>query len=203
MVSDDFIVAVPVASNRVKRILFYNKVFIISAFYIYPMIIRRATLNDIPGIMQLIAEVVPAMNASGNFQWDRSYPNASVFEKDIELSQLWVADVGGDIAGVSAITTDQEHEYAQVGWDLNETAIVTHRLAVSTRYRGQGIAAKLMQQAEDEATRRGIKTLRVDTNTNNEATQQLFPKLGYKYAGEIGLGFRPNLRFYCYEKRLS
>ena len=167
------------------------------------MIIRRATLNDIPGIMHLIAEVVPVMNASGNFQWDSSYPNAAVFEKDIELDQLWVADTGGDIAGVSAITTDQEPEYAQVGWDLNETAIVTHRLAVSTRYRGQGIAAKLMQQAEDEAIRRGIKTLRIDTNTSNEATQQLFPKLGYKYAGEIGLGFRPNLKFYCYEKRLD
>lgn len=167
------------------------------------MIIRRAALNDIPGIMQLIAEVVPAMNAAGNFQWDASYPNAAIFEKDIELGQLWVADIGGDIAGVSAITTDQEPEYALVGWNLNETAIVTHRLAVSTHYRGQGIAAKLMQQAEDEAIKRDIKTLRIDTNTNNQATQQLFPKLGYKYAGEIGLGFRPNLRFYCYEKRLD
>ena len=167
------------------------------------MIIRRATLNDIPGIMQLIAEVVPAMNAAGNFQWDASYPNATVFEKDIDLDQLWVVDVNGNIAGVSAITTDQEPEYALVGWNLDETAIVTHRLAVSIRYRGQGIAARLMQQAEDEAVRRDIKTLRIDTNTNNQATQQLFPKLGYKYAGEIGLGFRPNLRFYCYEKRLN
>lgn len=167
------------------------------------MIIRRATLNDIPGIMQLIAEVVPAMNAAGNFQWDSSYPNAAVFEKDIELNQLWVADTDGNIAGVSAITTDQEPEYASVGWDLNETAIVTHRLAVSIRYRGQGVAAKLLQQAENEAIRCDIKTLRIDTNTSNQATQQLFPKLGYKYAGEIGLGFRPNLRFYCYEKRLD
>ena len=167
------------------------------------MIIRRATLNDIPAIVQLIAEVVPAMNAAGNFQWDSSYPNAAVFEKDIELNQLWVADADGYIAGVSAITTDQEPEYALVAWDLNETAIVTHRLAVSTRYRGQGIATKLMQQAENEAVKRGIKTLRIDTNTSNQATQQLFPKLGYRYAGEIGLGFRPNLRFYCYEKRLD
>jgi ribosomal protein S18 acetylase RimI-like enzyme len=167
------------------------------------MIIRQATLNDISGIMQLIAQVVPAMNAAGNFQWDSSYPNAAVFEKDIKLGQLWVADINGDIAGVSAITTDQEPEYAQVGWNLNETAIVIHRLAVSTRYRGQGVAAKLMQQAEHEAIRRDIKTLRVDTNAHNQATQQLFPKLGYKFAGEIGLGFRPNLQFYCYEKRLD
>ena len=167
------------------------------------MIIRLATLDDIPGIMQLIAGVVPVMVAAGNYQWDNTYPNAAVFEADIVKKQLWVADGGGDIAGVTAITTDQEPEYAQAGWDINETAIVTHRLAVSMRYRGQGIAAKLLQQAEQEAISRGIKTLRIDTNTSNSATQQLFPKLGYVYVGEIGLGFRPNLRFYCYEKRLG
>jgi hypothetical protein len=44
--------------------------------------------------------------------------------------------------------------------------------------------------------------LRVDTNAQNAATQRLFPKLGYQFAGEIGLEFRPGLRFFCYEKRL-
>jgi len=167
------------------------------------MIIRPATLTDIPGIMQLIADVVPAMNAAGNFQWDNNYPNKQVFEKDITLGQLWVAEIEEVIAGISAITTDQEPEYAHVGWDITETAIVTHRLAVSTKHRGKGIAEALLKQAEIEANRRGIPVLRVDTNTTNGATQRLFPKLGYLFAGEIDLGFRPNLRFYCYEKRLG
>ena len=166
------------------------------------MLIRLATLNDIAGIMRLIAEVVPVMNAAGNFQWDDTYPNTAVFEQDINLKQLWVADEGGDIAGVSAITTDQDEEYTQVGWDITQTAIVTHRLAVSPRYQGKGIAAMLLQEAEAEAIRRGIKILRVDTNSENQATQKLFPKLGYVLAGEITLEFRPGLRFYCYEKLL-
>jgi ribosomal protein S18 acetylase RimI-like enzyme len=167
------------------------------------MTIRLATLIDIPPIMQLITEVVPPMNALGNFQWDSTYPNAQVFEKDIALNQLWVADVEGAIAGVAAITTDQEPEYADVGWDITETAIVTHRLAVSEKYRGRGIAAALLMQAEQEAINRGIDLLRIDTNITNQATQKLFPKLGYHFAGEIGLGFRPNLRFYCYEKSID
>jgi len=165
------------------------------------MFIRKATIKDIPHIMQLVAEVVPLMNASGNFQWDSHYPNAPVFEKDIALSQLWVAEVAGKIAGVAAITTDQEPEYAHVGWDISETAIVTHRLAVSPRYQGQGLAAALLAQAEKEAKSRNINVLRIDTNTANQATQRLFPKAGYVFAGEIDLAFRPNLRFYCYEKR--
>ena len=65
------------------------------------MIIRLATLDDIPGIMQLIAGVVPVMVAAGNYQWDNTYPNAAVFEADIVKKQLWVADGGGDIAGVT------------------------------------------------------------------------------------------------------
>jgi GNAT superfamily N-acetyltransferase len=167
------------------------------------MTIRPAVLADIPGIMQLITEVVPVMNAAGNYQWDGTYPNAAVFEEDISLGQLWVADDDGNIAGVTAITNEQYPEYADVGLDISETAIVTHRLAVSPRYQGQGIAVKLMQQAEDVAISRNIMVLRVDTNTANQATQGLFPKMGYRFAGEMGLEFRPGLKFYCYEKRLS
>src|SRR5476651_45092 len=100
------------------------------------MIIRLATLNDIDAIMQLIAQVVPVMNASGNFQWDSTYPNAEVFKSDITLQQLWVAEVEGNVAGIAAITTDQEDGYRHAGMDITQTAIVTHRLAVGLDYRG-------------------------------------------------------------------
>ena len=166
------------------------------------MFIRLATSADIPGLIALLGRVVPQMQASGNFQWDITYPNATVFGNDIANQQLWVADIDGQQAGVSAITTDQEPEYAQVGWDISEPAIVTHRLAVDPAFRGQGVGKALLQQAEIVARERGIPRLRIDTNTQNQATQALFPAMGYVYAGEIGLGFRPGLRFYCYEKRL-
>ncbi|NEU09342.1 GNAT family N-acetyltransferase [Flavihumibacter sp. R14] len=166
------------------------------------MIIRLAVSEDIPKIMYLLTTIVPAMQAAGNYQWDKQYPNAEVFASDITMNQLWVAEVAGAIAGFAAITTDQDAEYAEVGWDITETAIVTHRLAVGVQYRGLGIGKALLMQAEEEANKRSIRILRIDTNTNNEATKTLFPKLGYEYSGEISLGFRPNLRFLCYEKRL-
>ena len=80
---------------------------------------------------------------------------------------------------------DQEPDYAQVGWDINEPAIVVHRLAVDPAFRGAGIATELMRKAEEIAVERGIAVLRIDTNTHNQATQRLFPKLGYLLAGEI------------------
>lgn len=167
------------------------------------MIIRQATLDDIPSVMDLLKRVVPAMHLEGNFQWDHTYPNEEVFEKDIALRQLWLAEEQSVIAGFAAITTDQDAEYADVGWDINEEAIVTHRLAVDVHFRGRGVAKALLLKAEEEAYRRDIRLLRIDTNIENQATRALFPRLGYEYSGEIGLGFRPNLRFCCYQKQLS
>jgi N-acetylglutamate synthase-like GNAT family acetyltransferase len=102
------------------------------------MQIRRASMEDVATIMALVRRVVPLMRASGNLQWDDQYPNDAVFEKDVEQGQLWVAEIDGQVAGVAAITTDQEPEYAAVGWDINEVAIVIHRLAVDPAFRGKG-----------------------------------------------------------------
>ena len=167
------------------------------------MQVRQGTPQDVPAVMALVRRVVPLMRACGNLQWDDSYPNAAVFERDLELEQMWVVEIDSEIAGVAAITTDQEPEYANVGWDISEPAIVVHRVAVDPAFRGKGIAAALMLQAESVARSRGIRVLRVDTNTQNAATQKLFPKLGYTLSGETELGFRVGLRFLCYEKRLT
>lgn len=167
------------------------------------MRIRPASESDLPGLMALVQRVVPLMLASGNTQWDENYPNRSVFQSDLTKSQLWVAQIDESIAGVAAITTDPEPEYGQAGLSIEEPAVIVHRLAVDPAYRGRGVAAALMQQAEQVAIECGITAVRVDTNTQNPATQQLFPKLGYRLAGEISLQIRPNLRFLCYEKRLS
>jgi len=166
------------------------------------MIVRPATTADLPALMTLIRRIVPLMHETGNFQWDNHYPNETVFGQDIEKGQLWVADIAGQLAGIAALTEDQEPEYAQVGFDLSQRALVTHRLAVDPAFRGQGVAVALLTQAEQLALDRGISFLRVDTNSENQATQKLFPRLGYQYAGDITLSFRPGLRFLAYEKKL-
>ncbi|MBJ6108487.1 GNAT family N-acetyltransferase [Hymenobacter sp. BT523] len=164
---------------------------------------RRATLADVPAILALVRRVVPLMNASGNFQWSADYPNEAVFTADVKQNNLWVAELDGAVVGVAALTQDQDAEYAQADWDVTEPALVTHRLAVDPAAQGRGVALALMTEAEKQAAVQGLRVLRVDTNSENAATQRLFPKLGYRFAGEISLAFRPGLRFFCYEKRLD
>ena len=166
--------------------------------------IRPATASDLPEILAILGRVVPLMNAAGNQQWSADYPNEAVFRQDIEKGQLWVAELNGAVAAFAALThNDQDPEYAQADWDAAEPALVTHRLAVDPAAQGHGLAAALLAQAEVRARQQNLRVLRVDTNSENAATQRLFPKLGYRFAGEITLAFRPGLRFFCYEKRLG
>ena len=81
------------------------------------MIIRRATTADLPALLALMRQVVPLMQASGNFQWSADYPNEAVFAADIAQNHLWVAELEGTIAGVAALPTDQDAEYAPADWD--------------------------------------------------------------------------------------
>ena len=163
---------------------------------------RRAALADLPAILALVQRVVPLMNAAGNFQWSADYPNEAVFTANIEQNQLWVAELAGNVVGIAALTQDQDEEYDQADWDVTEPALVTHRLAVDPAAQGKGVALALMEEAEKQAVVQGLRVLRVDTNSENAATQRLFPKLSYRFAGEISLAFRPGLRFFCYEKQL-
>lgn len=166
--------------------------------------IRLTTAADLPVILEILGRVVPLMNAAGNWQWTTDYPNEDVFRRDIERQHLWVAELNGRVAALAALThNDQDPEYAQADWDAAEPALVTHRLAVDPAAQGHGLAEKLLRHAETLAAQQGLRVLRVDTNSENVATQRLFPKLGYRFAGEITLAFRPGLRFFCYEKRLG
>ncbi|OWP61486.1 GNAT family N-acetyltransferase [Hymenobacter amundsenii] len=165
------------------------------------MLLRPATAADIPALLDILRQVVPLMQASGNQQWSADYPNAAVLEQDVAAGHLWLVELDGQVAGFAALTHNhQDAEYTQADWDFAEPALVTHRLAVAPAARGRGVAAALLAQAETLARQQGLRVLRLDTNSENGATQRLFPKLGYRYAGEITLAFRPRLRFFCYEK---
>ena len=107
------------------------------------MLIRPAVADDVAPIMELVRRVVPLMNEAGNFQWNNTYPNEQVFTNDVSLNQLWVAEINGVIAGVSAVTTEQTPEYSLVGWDIKETAIVTHRLCGRSPVPGRGNCSRV------------------------------------------------------------
>lgn len=166
-------------------------------------IIRQANEGDLDGIMAITQEVVKGMNDAGNFQWTESYPVRQHFLRDIAQGWLYVAVLSDEeIVGFGALTTDQSPEYGD-HLDISIPAIVPHRLAVSPRARGKGVASLLLQKAEQLALESGYDRIRIDTNKVNIVMQKVVTRNLFTFAGEIGLAGRPGLTFVCYEKILS
>ena len=172
------------------------------------VLLRLATVADLPAIASIVAANLPLMAAAGNPQWDASYPLPHHFEADIALQQLWVAvDSASNtstVMGVGALTESPEPDYAQAGCDLTYPAIVPHRIAVDPRQHRRGVASLFLQQAEQLAAERGHNYVRIDTNKCNPAMPTLIAKRGYAFMGEVSLTGKPaSYRYLVYEKKVA
>ncbi|SHI99671.1 Acetyltransferase (GNAT) family protein [Clostridium amylolyticum] len=162
---------------------------------------RKAVIEDIEEIMNIVQGAVAKMNELGNDQWGEDYPKAQDYLKDIKEGTLFVYCQGNDILGVICINEDEAPEYSDVSWRINAKALVIHRIAVKVHSQGKGIAYKLLGFAEDLARETGINYIRTDTYTKNNGAQRLFLKSGYEFRGVIHFTRRPE-DFYCYDKVL-
>lgn len=167
--------------------------------------IRKARLEDLPIIMQIVKEVIPLMHASGNTQWGEDYPTEEVFREDILEETLYLSE-GNDegkhiIEGFICINQDESEEYIPLKWQADSKAVVLHRMAVSPRSRGCGVASKLIAFAEEVATQESISWIKTDTNEANTIMKAMLEKRGYQYVGQVYYRV-PGTPYNCYEKKL-
>ena len=66
-----------------------------------------------------------------------------------------------------------------------------HRCAVAGKYRGSGIAEKLMRFADERALAMGFKCIRTDTHRKNKPMQRLLRENGYRYRGNLTVTVEP------------
>lgn len=163
--------------------------------------IRKAVLNDLDMIMDIIKETVKEMNSHNNYQWDENYPKREEFFKDINDESLFVVDDEGEIAGFACINKTEPVEYNDLNWAVNEKAYVIHRLAISPKYRNKKVAYRLMKFSEELAKKHKIMHIRTDTYSLNTKAQGLFNKCDYNFVGEINF-LGKEKTFYCFEKVL-
>lgn len=164
--------------------------------------IRKAVLNDLDNIMEIIKETVKEMKCYNNTQWDESYPQAGDFAKDIENGDLYVEDTEGQVLGFICVNYIEPAEYDGLNWSMKEKSIVIHRMAIDSRYRNQGIGTKLMKLAEEVAADNGVKYLKTDTYSINAKMNSLFRKCGFNLIGEMSF-LGKEKPFYCYDKILE
>ena len=93
-------------------------------------------------------------------------PMLADFPAIIAAGQVWVAEVEGQVAGVLV-----QYE-TQAGFYIDTVAVLPRR-------QGTGLGRALLVFAEDEARRRGFRSISLCTHVKMTENQLLYPRIGY------------------------
>lgn len=154
------------------------------------MKLRRPTLSDAPVIWEILQSAIEQRRKEGSDQWQYGYPNMDTVKEDIEKEQSLVLESDGKVIAFSAVIMGDEPDYAEIDGEwLTEDGnyAVVHRLAVAEELKRSGIATKMFQMIGDWVKERGMQSIRVDTNFDNQAMLRLMKRLDYTYCGEVWL----------------
>ena len=66
-----------------------------------------------------------------------------------------------------------------------------HRAAVAEKYRGSGMAERLIKCAEEQCMAFGLRCIRTDTHRKNKAMQRLLRESGFRYRGNVQVVVEP------------
>jgi GNAT superfamily N-acetyltransferase len=163
---------------------------------------RKAELSEIASIWGILQQAILRRKEDGSTQWQDGYPNPEVVQKDIEKGEGFILVAGKTIIGYSAVLINDEPAYEKIegNWLTNDDFVVLHRLAISEKYLGKGLAKMIIKYIEDFALSNNIYSVKADTNFDNIAMMKIFENLGYTLCGEVY--FRGGSRK-AYEKVLA
>ena len=150
------------------------------------MNIRKANYKDLEEIRLIYQSARKFMSDNGNpNQWGNNNPPLSRTEEDLRENNLYVVEDDKDILAVFFYKYGDDPTYKiiyQGSW-LNDSPYgVIHRIAVSDKARGKGIAGICFDFAYSQC-----KNLKIDTHKDNIPMQRALAKHGFKQCGIIHL----------------
>lgn len=162
--------------------------------------IRKGTLQDIDGIIEITKACAAFMISNNIYQWNEYYPNKIAFKNDVSRNELFVLKENNALIGCIVISTFMDNEYKPISWlTENNRNIYIHRLAIHPKFQRKGYAQKLMDFAEIFAKENNYLSIRLDTFSQNKRNQKFYESRGYKRLGNIYFPKQSDFPFYCYE----
>lgn len=155
--------------------------------------IRKANLNEIPRIMEIINQAKVEM-AKVSDQWQNGYPNELSIQSDIEAGVGYVLVVDSGVIGYSAIIEgpDANYSYIEGAWKSDAPYYVIHRVAIANECKGKGFAHFFFEYVKNLSN-----VVRVDTHEKNMSMQRAILKEDFEYCGVVYVGV--NQPRYAYE----
>jgi ribosomal protein S18 acetylase RimI-like enzyme len=149
-------------------------------------------------VVSLYKGAAKKMEAENIFQWDDMYPDENILQADIAAGQMF-AGVLPEIVSLFVLNQECDAEYADAAWEDGNDFMVLHRFCVHADKQGAGIGKQTMRAIEKMLKSKGVRSLRLDTFSQNPRALNLYRSLGYKKTGEAQ--WRKGL-FFLFEKLL-
>lgn len=151
-----------------------------------------ATSTDLSSILNIIIDAQTYLASQGVDQWQDGYPDESLILEDISNNESYIVkSKNNKLVGTAMFAIKPEPTYSNIdgNWLTEKGAKygVIHRMAVSSSYRGIGVAKFIFNDCEFALKKSNIASLRIDTHENNLGMQSLVKRLGYIYCGVIYL----------------
>ena len=148
--------------------------------------IRKATYEDIPVLMEIFRNARGIMRASGNInQWNDSYPSEEIVRRDIGNGHCMVLCEDGDgqdkVIATMAFIPGPDPTYAVIydgEWPDDSPYHVIHRIAVAEP--GHDAARKLLDWGFTQT-----RCIRIDTHKDNVIMHHILRKYGFTHCGVI------------------
>lgn len=149
--------------------------------------LRPASEGDQVTIWQMLQDAIEQRRKEGSRQWQDGYPNEETVRADMNKGYGYVLEYEGNAIAYAAVIFEIEPAYEEIEgkWLSNGPYAVVHRVATAEAMKGKGVATLLFHKIEELVKARGVPSLKVDTNFDNQPMLKIMDRLGYSYCGEV------------------
>lgn len=151
------------------------------------LVLRPLQRNEVTQAWDIVLQARTDMLQKGRRQWTEHYPSEHDVLADLEKGHAFLLLDMERPVGYTAISFDGEPAYDALegSWLSLQPYAVVHRTAVSPAERGRGYARSMFVAAEELCRRRGVHSVKVDTNFDNVEMLNFLPRLGFKHCGTV------------------
>ena len=149
--------------------------------------LTQAVSEDLSVCIDIIREGRAFQQEQGFIQWTESYPNPALIEEDIRTGSGYLFKVDGEPAGYMFLSFNGDPSYDEetCGWRADVPYAVVHRIALSRRFAGRGLSDIIFESVRDLCRARGVRCIRIDTDSHNKRMQHVLQKCGFVRCGTV------------------
>jgi ribosomal protein S18 acetylase RimI-like enzyme len=166
------------------------------------MEINQAKPNDLIEILYLLRVCIDDTNAKGLKHCNSDFPGIEIIQSDLEHGFIYLAKDKGVCKGMVTFNDHEPEEYKSLVFSTEkQKPLYLQNIAVHPKWRGMGIAMKLIDFAQKFARENGFDCIRLDVfNPSDRARQLCEMQLFREVASFHSAGQK--VPYVCYEKKL-